>query len=260
MPGSSSSTKQSTIPASFQDGGKINAEIRWALKHALSGYSDNSVIDTIDLFKVIFPDSKVPSFMELGKTKLMYVCNYGIASHFKNLLRDEISKSPWYSISFDESLNKVVQESEMDLLVRYWGVNRNSVRCRYWESVFLAHISAVDLLDSYNTGLSGFDFSKQAQISMDGPNVNWKFLSLVEKERDEAELSKLLNIGSCNLHIVHNAFQVGTEATEWKLKAIMKASFQILEDSPARREDFVSITGSNIFPLPFCATRYFVVL
>ena len=148
----------------------------------------------------------------------------------------------------------------MDLLVRYWGVNRNSVRCRYWESVFLGHISAVDLLDSYNTGLSGFDFSKQAQISMDGPNVNWKFLSLVEKERDEAELSKLLNIGSCNLHIVHNAFQIGTEATEWKLKAIMKASFQILEDSPARREDFVSITGSNIFPLPFCATRYFVVL
>ena len=95
---------------------------------------------------------------------------------------------------------------------------------------------------------------------MDGSNVNWKFLSLVEKERDEAELSKLLNIGSCNLPIVHNAFQVGTEATEWKPKAIMKASFQILKDSPARREDFVSITGSNIFPLSFCATRYFVVL
>ena len=260
VPGSSSSTKQSTIPASFQDAGKINAEIRWALKHALSGYSDNSVIDTTDLFKVIFPNSKVPSLMELGKTKLMYVCNYGIAPHFKNLLRDEISKSPWYSISFDESLNKVVQESEMNLLVRYWDVNRNSVRCRYWESVFLGHTSAVDLLDSYNTGLSGFDFSKQVQISMDGPNVNWKFLSLVEKERDEAELSKPLNIGSCNLHIVHNAFQVGTEATEWKLKAILKASFQILKDSPARPEDFVSITGSKIFPLPFCATRYFVVL
>ena len=94
MPGSSSSTKQSTIPASFQDGGKINGEIRWVLKHALSVYSDNSVIDTIDLFKVIFPDGKVPSLMELGKTKLMCVCNYGIAPHFKNLLRDEISKSP----------------------------------------------------------------------------------------------------------------------------------------------------------------------
>ena len=67
--------------------------------------------------------------MELGKTKLMYVCNYGIAPHFKNLLRDEISKSPWYSISFDESLNKVVQESEMDLFVMYWDLNRNSVRC-----------------------------------------------------------------------------------------------------------------------------------
>ena len=144
VPGSSSSTKQSTIPASFQDGGKINPEIRWALKHALSGYRDNSVIDTIDLFKAIFPDSN----------------------------RDEISKSPWYSICFDESLNKVVQESEMALLVRYWDVNRNSVRCRYWESVFLGHTSAVDLLDSYNTGLSGFAFSKQAQTSMDRPNVN----------------------------------------------------------------------------------------
>ena len=38
---SCSANSQSTIPLVFQDGGKLNAEIQWVLKHVVSGYSDN---------------------------------------------------------------------------------------------------------------------------------------------------------------------------------------------------------------------------
>ena len=38
-----SKTGQSTITETFSDEGKIHAEILWSIKHALSGYSDNSV-------------------------------------------------------------------------------------------------------------------------------------------------------------------------------------------------------------------------
>ena len=56
---------QGTIPFTFQDGGKLNAEIRWVLKHVVSGYSDNSVKDSVNVFKAMFLDSKISSFFFL---------------------------------------------------------------------------------------------------------------------------------------------------------------------------------------------------
>ena len=103
--------------------------------------------------------------------------------------------------------------------------------------MFLGHATAKDLLKNLNEGLAGLDLSKQIQLSMDGPNVNWKVLSEMAKEREEAGLSKLFNIGSCNLHIVHGALQEAVDSTEWNLKSILKGSFQVFKDSPARRED-----------------------
>ena len=43
-----------TIPFTFQDGGKLNAEIGCgcAVKHVVSGYSDHSVTDSVTLFSV----------------------------------------------------------------------------------------------------------------------------------------------------------------------------------------------------------------
>jgi len=71
----SSTETQSTIPNSLQDDGKLTAEIQWALKHVFCSYSDNSVKDSINTFKVMFRDSKIASKMELGKDKLKYVVN-----------------------------------------------------------------------------------------------------------------------------------------------------------------------------------------
>ena len=68
---SCSANSRSTILLIFQDGGKLNAEIRWVLKHVVGGYSDNSVTGSVNLFQSMFPDSKIASIMELGKDKLL---------------------------------------------------------------------------------------------------------------------------------------------------------------------------------------------
>jgi len=83
----SSTETQSTIPHSLQGDGKLTAKMRWALKHVFCGYSDNSVKDSINTFKVMFPDSKIASKMELGKDKLKYVVNYGNAPFFAEGLK-----------------------------------------------------------------------------------------------------------------------------------------------------------------------------
>ena len=74
---------------------------------------------------------------------------------------------------------------------------------------------------------------------MDGP----KFLDIIKKEREEAKLSKLIDIGSCDLHSVYGSFKIGCEKTEWDIKRLLKSCFQVFKDSPARREDYISITG-----------------
>ena len=251
-----STVMQTTIPSSFQDGGKLNAEIRWCLKHVMSGYSDNSVTDSCELFAVMFPDSKIASQIELGRMKLKYIVNFGLGPHFRDVLKCETAASEWYSISFDDSLNKVVQECEMDILIRFWDNISNLVQVRYWNSMFLGHSTAADLIKNFNDGLTGIDPSKNLQISMDGPNVNIKFLEMIKKEREEAKLSKLIDIGSCDLHAVHGSFKTACEKTEWDIKRQLKSCFQVFKDSQARQEDYISITGSSDFPLQFCATRW----
>ena len=90
---------------------------------------------------------------------------------------------------------------------------------------------------------------------MDGPSVNWKFYNEVTKLREESGLPKLINIGSCNLHPVHGALISGAESTGWNLKKLMNGAYHLFKDSPARREDYISIAGSTLFPMNFCSTR-----
>ena len=94
------------------------------------------------------------------------------------------------------------------------------------------------------------------QISMDGPSVYWKFYEAMTKVRAENELHELINIGNCGLHVIHGAFKSGSEATNWNIKKVLRSAFLILHDSPARWEDYESVTGSKKYPLFFCATRF----
>ena len=90
---------------------------------------------------------------------------------------------------------------------------------------------------------------------MDGPNINLKFLNDAGKDRVTNEQHELIFVGTCGLLVIHGAFKTGAESTDWKIKKILKSAFQILHDSPARREDYKSITGCDLHPLNFCATR-----
>ena len=86
------------------------------------------------------------------------------------------------------------------------------------------------------------------QISMDGPNMNWKFFDCFINERKSEELPGLINTRSCSLHVLNNTFKTGANATGWNLHKLMKACFQILHDSPARREDYITIHSSGSTP------------
>ena len=95
------------------------------------------------------------------------------------------------------------------------------------------------------------------QISMDGPNVNWKFYECVQRRLQNDVNKALLNTGSCGLHILHGAFKHGVEASGWNVDDFLKSLHWLLKDSPARREDYGKCVGEvAVMPMKFCATRW----
>ena len=47
------------------------------------------------------------------------------------MILDEILKSPFTSVLYDESLKESIQKSEMDNHVRYWNEGENKATVRY---------------------------------------------------------------------------------------------------------------------------------
>ena len=93
------------------------------------------------------------------------------------------------------------------------------------------------------------------QLSMDGPIVNLKFLDKLQEDRLENEQHELTNIRSCGIHTIHGAFKTGAKSTSWNIRKTSHGSYQILHDSPTRRDHFKTITTSDIYSFNFCATR-----
>ena len=90
--------------------------------------------------------------------------------------------------------------------------------------------------------------NKFLQLAMNGP---WKVLELLDSDLEGKYFTKTISIGSCRQHIVHAALKTGTTNTEWTLDKILKAMFYVLSDSPARGNDYINRSGTDIFPLLF---------
>ena len=145
----------------------------------------------------MFPDSAVLEKFSLGKDKARYII-YGIAPAFKQKLRNMINASPWYSVSFDESLNKEQQKCQMDVNIRYWNDKRNIAKTAYLDSRFLLRPNTENLKSELIESMSKLDMAKFLQLSMDGPNTNWNVLDLVNGHLVENGHKNLVEIGSCS--------------------------------------------------------------
>lgn len=99
------------------------------------------------------------------------------------------------------------------------------------------------------------DLKHLISISMDGPNVNFKFLNNLQQEHGELHGGRqLISVGSCGLHTVHNSFKTGFSV--WNIEKLLRAMHYVFHNVPARREDYTKLTGTSLFPLPFCGHRW----
>jgi hypothetical protein len=97
---------------------------------------------------------------------------------------------------------------------------------------------------------------KLVQVSMDGPNVNWSFLSKLKTHLlIEPDSSTIINTGSCALRIVRAAFKVGHKESRWKIDTLLYSLFLLFKDSTVRPAKYAELTGSEQF-FRFCCHRW----
>ena len=125
------------------------------------------LLQTHSLFQTMFPDSEIAKQFSCGKTKIMYLCVFGLAPYYEQKLLNILDNVPYYSISFDESLNKVTTNEQMDFHIRYWDTETQQVCSQYFASKFLGHAKANDLLQCFRDVTAKLKPQKILQISMD---------------------------------------------------------------------------------------------
>lgn len=219
-----------------------------------SYYSYKSCEDVGDIFKAMFPDSDIAKQFTCGERKVAYLTTFGIAPHFSSLMKAKAKKESGFVLLFDENLNREMKKCQLDMHVRFW--NDNQVNSRYLISVFMSHHTAEQMHKRTEKVCSDIGFQNLIQLSMDGPNVNWKLFSLAQQNIEEQKDKKMLNVGSCGLHTLHNAFRAGCAATDLELESALSSLKWLFKDVPARREDYTEVTGSTSFPLDFCNHRW----
>ena len=148
-----------------------------------------------------------------------------------------------------------MKQKQMDIHVRYW--NAGKVSTRYIGSKFLGHGTATDMLQHFHENVleSGLDISNMVQVSMDGPNINWKFYDNLKTKLSQEFDTKLINIHWI-MWVVHDSFKAGVSASEWAVSAVLSSLYYLFKDAPARREDFQNTTQTTVMPLKFFGHRW----
>lgn len=253
-----STTSSSSSSSPFLSGDLVmKAEIKSALRAVKNHASFNSCSGLGDHYRDIFPDSETVSKFTFGKTKCMYLIKHGISPWVIERVTNAMVSSPFYSVSFDDSHNTVLEMEQMDIQVRYWCPVNNIAKTRYLGSQFQYSTTAEALVEELLSALpSSPALENMTQLAMDGPSTNWKVLTLVNEYREKEEMPPMECIGSCGLHIVSGALGTGVKKADWSVEKVLRGMFKFLKKSPARRGDYLQLSITGLFPLQFIATRW----
>ena len=179
---------------------------------ACNNYSLCSVDHTGDLFRTMFPDSKVASNFSLSRTSSSHIISEGMGPYFTcQMLADLRNSDLPYCVHFDENTTTQIKK-QMDLTVRYWLPTHNEVWVRFYISLFFSHAEGVKVATAVYNKMQddGIQVDKMLTFIWDEPNVNKTIFQKMNEliSGDHPEFKGLIDLGSCTLR---NAFGKGIE-------------------------------------------------
>ena len=259
--GASTSSVVNIVDHSFETKLVERAVCLWVMKTVDSNNSFNSNNNIKQILEMCFPDSNIIKRFSCGRTKTSYIMVFGIGPYVQKGLKNMISESSkegGFVLLFDESHNESLDQKQLDFHVRFW--HDGKVVTRYLTSEFMGKARVVDFVEVFrkldNSGLIS-SLSNVIQFGMDGPNVNLKLLDVLIEEFLLPQYGhKVLDIGTCPLHQVHNALKKASHKNGWGVGYFLQSVWFLLHKVPARKEEYQTVTDSYIMPLKFCSHRW----
>ena len=140
------STEHKQLSIIKYDESRIHAQIYWLAKVALCNFSLRSLDNLGDLFKCMFPGSKIAADLAFNRTSASYMITEGMAPYFRQIFIEDLQKSGLpFALHFDETTNVQVKK-QMDLTLRYWSPTHEQVSVAFYTSCFLGHADSQSCL------------------------------------------------------------------------------------------------------------------
>ena len=200
----------------------------------------------VQMSKVYFPDSDIPDTLQLGRTKIGYPVQFGLPPYYRaqifGLLLPEAGFPPKFLSCFDEAFNRTSKRKQMDVYVIFFDSNKQEVVRSFIGYHFMGHVSAEDTFASFKDVHKDLDLVHNlVQVSVDGPNINWKTVEIIEDHQkiQDQNCPNLIGIDSCGLHVVHGAYGAEQNTTDWSLEKFLKTIYSIVKVAPACHEGYL---------------------
>ena len=191
----------------------------------------------------MFPDSKIASNFSLSRTSASYMISEGLSPYFtKKIIQDLVKSNLPFSLHFDETTNTQVKK-QVDLILHYWSPTHEEVWIAYYTSLFFGHAEGDKVAQKIHVW-KAYEWSNSSEqngkLIRDGPNVNktifWRLNEMITEVYPE--YPGLIELGSCSIHIVHNAFGDGLGQFGKEIDQLCLDLHSLFKYSAARREDF----------------------
>lgn len=236
------------------------AKILWTMKSVVNNMSTTSCDGLADIFKAMFSGTFVDTNFSLSRTKLSYLITDCLGPHFRKMLLDEC-QTCYYTIIYDETTNSEGVK-ELQCAIRYWSDDTKGVVVRHLETFFIGSATGLILTEYIIKAINNANLSidKLLMLGSDGPNINKTVFKLVNENVKSIRGIGLIDIGTCNIHIVHNAFLKGLEFIGIRVSNFVIDVYSFFHGWPKRYEDYSKIQKENSIPyhkfLKHCASRW----
>ena len=152
------------------------------------------------------------------------------------------SETP-FTLQYDEITNAQVNK-QLDIKIWYWSLAQSQVAVHHLQTYFKGHTTGQQIADKISSIQdNGLALERLLMLESDGPNVNktvWRIVNdalLTLPGRSHG----LVDIGTCNLHICHNAFGKGLGVFANEISEFFIDLHWWFKQSAARREDFEAV-------------------
>lgn len=221
--------------------GVSKSELLWCLQLINCKFSCNSCYGLNELFHAMFPCDITDQF-SLSAAKAAYMITDGLYPYYKDLLiKDVQQENIFYTYQFDETGN-VKNKKELQSRLIYWSNSEEKIVNRHLQTKFIARGDAKTIFDELLATLkeNGLILQNILTLAKDGPNVNKKIHTLFENEL-AMKKCKIIDIGSCYIHLVHNAFLKGLDYFSLEISDFIIKVYYYFKKSDLRWSIYESI-------------------